>query len=103
MLLHMSVINGPDRLIESLPLIVIFAPFGNNIQTLKYIDDIIDPPPFHPQLHRNLIQLNNIIALALKMLNKLLRQLLQTFRLSIISEDSFIHERRRLFFSKTGT
>lgn len=88
----MTLIDGPESLIESLPLIMIFPFFSDNIQTLQNIDHIIDPTSLNTKLLRDFIKLNDIITFPLKMFNELFWQFFKRFSFPIVSKYPVVHQ-----------
>lgn len=94
-------VNGPDSFAESSPFIIIFSFFTDNIQTLENVDNVVDSSSLNTELLGDFVKLNDVVAFALKMLDKFFWEFFQTFSLSVVSEDSIVHE--TVSFIKEGT
>lgn len=73
-------------LLESPPNIIIFRCFFDHLQTLKNVDDVIDPSPLDLQLDRDLVKFQHDAVLPLKILDKLFAEFLKALLLAIVAE-----------------
>ena len=73
-------------LLESPPNIIIFRCFFDHLQTLKNVDDVVDPSPLDLQLDRDLVKFKHDAVFPLKVLYELFAEFLKALLLAIVAE-----------------
>jgi hypothetical protein len=96
-----TLVDGPDSLRQTSPFVIIFSFFANNVQTFQNVDHIVDSSSFNTQSVCDFVQLNHIVSLALKMLDKFFGEFFQWFGLAIVAEDPVVDE-SRFFLIESG-